>query len=143
MKKGYFWFDLYTTIFMPLGLILSLLAFFGTYSQYYYNNMSTNSLVVISSIFDIVYLIFSIKTLIDVNNKNIDSIKEICALLTYNWFFKTFFITVNTYINNYSQNILMECLLSFAMLGIYYIPNIIYFIVFIFYHLLNYILKKL
>lgn len=125
MKKGYFWFDLYTTILIPLGLIISAITFLATCFEIYNNNAGTSTLQNILIIFDLFYLFFSIKVFIDIKNKDCDSIKELCLLHAFNWFFKTFFVIVNTYEN--AQNIVLNCLIVFMMLGIYYIPSIIYF----------------
>lgn len=124
MKKGYHWFNIYTKAIMPIFIIWNLISSLSAYSQIDFNGSLINITVLV---IDLIYLVFSLFTLICISSKKDFSINLLCTLFVFNWFYRTFAATLSYYNTSQSETIILSALIYFVIFSIYYIPNIIYF----------------
>lgn len=135
MKKelGYKWYNIYTKVFFPIGIILMLFGFFINFGNYYIN-INENPLILYIIAIDLIEFIFSVNVLINIYEKKNNPMKKIYFLLIYNWIYKTVVLALTSYKGMSTIEggstigmIIVSLFWEFIICSIYYIPNIIYF----------------
>ena len=120
------WFNAYTKYILPFFLIISIINIAYSCATILLNikKIESISLLILACTLDVIHIILSLKTTIDVSEQKEHSIKLLLILLGYNWIYKSLGIAF-TYID--VESFSFNFLLALVIFSIYYIPNIIYF----------------
>lgn len=128
--KNITWFKIYTKYILPIFGALNVLSLISTYAQTDFSNVDS-VFFTMASLLDIIFVVLTIKTLIDVVGEENWSVKLLIALFVYNWVYKSICTSLAG-----GSEYLLGFIIAATMNSIYYIPNIIYF-----YHRRDYFLK--
>lgn len=123
-KLGMKYFDFYSKFYLSFIIIINMLGFFS-FSEIKEWNIYTYAMLIIDVI---LYILLPINLLINLQKKTKFIYQLLLAFLLLDYLYKAITLSFTTYINYPKSSLIEYILISIAMLGVWFIPNLIYFI---------------
>nr|DAN64962.1 MAG TPA: zinc-ribbon containing domain protein [Caudoviricetes sp.] len=123
-KVGMKYFDFYSKFYLCFIIIINMLGFLS-FSGITEWNIYTYSILIIDII---LYVLLPIKLLNDLRKKTKFIYKLLLAFLLLDYLYRVITLSFTTYINHPNSSLVEYVFISIFMLGVWFIPNLIYFI---------------
>lgn len=121
---GMRYFKFFSTVYLTIVAIISIINMIN-----YRNIEEWNIYITYNLILDIMlYIIIPIKLLNDLPKRTLISYILVLIFLISDYVYKVIMVSIATYINNPYTNVGINILLLVIIYGIWFIPNIIYFV---------------